>query len=1003
MTSMTEPPVITLEARDPQIGMIAAMGGERRPLTGNAPVRLDDPEAAWIVHGGDVDVFLVELENDRASSLRHFLFTVKPGQMLFGVAGNDVSGGVALVASGLAGTELVLVPLTDLRALAATPDGIKPVAKAVNEWVSAVTTALIRPISPLPHINASLTSVDAKGQPIIISQLPAHERIGSSRAPLWVSASESGLVYLDLETVPGVETGALFPLSPGGWVSAAGAMKVVAVDTAAALAKNEGWQGLCALNRFLLTLLPINLRLAAVDEFNRQGERDKANRSAEQQAIGRFIQVLTNRSDPQEASKDLDDPLFAAFAAVAHAMGMDPKAPPRRESPSGGPIAPPPSLEQLLRINQLRPRTVALQDGWWRDSVPPFLLHDSSDGRPLAVVPGRRGRYRLFDPVRRQWKELDAVQAAELSGPAVMVYAPLPFEALTARRILGIVLGSARWDAISFVLLGIVVGLLGLGAPIAISYLVDSAIPAHDRDGVLVMAAIMLILAGVTLLVRLAAQVAALRIEGRGGTKLQAGVMDRLLRLPASFFKDFTAGDLMVRTLAIQQIQQVVTASTIGSLMNGVLGVWAVGQMFWYDFRLGAVSLGLIVLFSCFAFLVGWLRIRQERDVMKLTSAVSSATLQMAVGVTKIRLAGAEERAFNLWSRHYARLADRQYALDRLDALFATVGNAFTLLATTVIFAVIWAWRPEAGDAAAQSALALGAILAFLSAFSMAFTNITGLVQTGIDLAALAPTFQHAAPILNTVPEADASKADPGVLSGGVELSHVTFRYAEGLPTVLHDFSLSVRPGEFVAVVGPSGCGKSTLVRLLLGFETPETGTVLYNGNDLRSLDVSLVRRQIGVVTQTNRLFSGSILENILGANQHLEEAHAWRAAEFAGLASDIRAMPMGMQTVVTDGGAFSGGQVQRIQIARAIVGQPRLLILDEATSALDNRTQAVVTASMDRLAVTRIVIAHRLSTVVNADRIIVLQGGRVAESGRYEDLIAADGHFARVARRQLT
>jgi len=1002
MEDVAEPPIIDAEASAATSGIAAAIGGTRRPLSGNAPLRLDDPEGVWVVQGGDVDVFLAELEDDRASGPRHFLFTAHPGDLLFGVADPDGLGDVALQASGLAGTELVSVSLMDLRTLAISPKGAGLVAKAVEGWASAVTAALIRPIAPHPPLDATVAP-DAATDCRASLRLAPQQRLGASRSPVWISVSGSDPLYLDLEDVPDAGAGALLPLCPGGWMSSAAPMDVRAVDTVAALAHEGAWQGLAILNRFLLTLLPINLRLAAVDEINRQRDRAKANHSAERQAFGRLIQVLTPSPEGEPAAEDVDDPVFAAFAAVVRAMGLEPQAPPRRVARPGDPRAQAPSLDLLLRVNRLRSRHLALQDDWWRTDVPPFLLIDPSDGRPLAVIPGRGGRYRLFDPTRERWEDLDAKRAAALTGPALMIYAPLPLEALDGRRIAGIVLGSARWDAIALVVLGVAVGLLGLGTPVAIGYLVDNAIPAHDRGGVLVMAVILLTLAGLTLLARLAVQVAALRIEGRGGTRLQAGVMDRLLRLPASFFKDFSAGDLMVRTLAIQRIQKVVTASTIGAVLNGVLGVWALGLMMWYDVRLAAVSLGLIVLFACFALVVGWLRIRYENDVMTLTSEVSSVTLQMAVGVTKIRLAGAEERAFNLWSRHYARLADRRYALDRLDALFATVGNAFTLFATTVIFAAIWAWRPGEGDAPAETALALGTVLAFLSAFSTAFTNVHGLVQTGIDLAALAPVFRHAAPILKTTPEADTTKTDPGVLAGNVELSHVTFRYAEGLTPVFADFSLSVRPGEFVAVVGPSGCGKSTLVRLLLGFEAPETGAVLYDGNDLRGLDVPSVRRQIGVVTQNSRLMAGTLLENILGANQHLEEADAWRAAEVAGLAADIRAMPMGMHTVVTDGGAFSGGQAQRIQIARAVVGQPRLLILDEATSALDNRTQAVVTESLDRLAVTRIVIAHRLSTVVNADRIVVLQGGRIAESGRYEDLVAAGGPFARFARRQMT
>jgi ATP-binding cassette subfamily C protein len=264
------------------------------------------------------------------------------------------------------------------------------------------------------------------------------------------------------------------------------------------------------------------------------------------------------------------------------------------------------------------------------------------------------------------------------------------------------------------------------------------------------------------------------------------------------------------------------------------------------------------------------------------------------------------------------------------------------------------------------------------------------------------PLVERLRPILRTLPEVDEQKTHPGALSGSIEVSHVSFRYEHEGPLSLDDVTFKVRAGEFVALVGPSGSGKSTLLRHLLGFETPDSGAIYYDGQALAEVDLRAVRRQIGVVLQHSKVISGTILDNILGAS-HLSVDDAWEAARHAGIAADIEQMPMGMHTFISEGGStLSGGQRQRLLIARALVTRPRLVFFDEATSALDDRSQAVVTQSLRQLDATRIVIAHRLSTVEHADRIFVMQRGKLVESGTYQSLLDQKGVFADLARRQL-
>jgi len=298
--------------------------------------------------------------------------------------------------------------------------------------------------------------------------------------------------------------------------------------------------------------------------------------------------------------------------------------------------------------------------------------------------------------------------------------------------------------------------------------------------------------------------------------------------------------------------------------------------------------------------------------------------------------------------------------------------------------------------------LSTGKFLAFNAAYGQFASNMLQLTSVFVSILTIVPVYERAKPILNALPEVDPSKTDPGELTGNIEISHVSFRYSEDRPLVLKDVSASIRSGEFVAFVGPSGSGKSTLFRLLLGFETPESGAIYFDGQDLAGLDVQNFRQQMGVVLQNASLFSGDIYTNIAcSAPATIDEA--WEAARLAGFEKDLKAMPMGMHTVIGDGGTgLSGGQRQRLMVARAVVGKPRILLFDEATSALDNQTQEIVSRSLEEMKATRIVIAHRLSTIINADKIFVIENGRMVQSGTYKELIQQEGLFAQLAKRQL-
>ena len=372
-------------------------------------------------------------------------------------------------------------------------------------------------------------------------------------------------------------------------------------------------------------------------------------------------------------------------------------------------------------------------------------------------------------------------------------------------------------------------------------------------------------------------------------------------------------------------------------------------------------------------------------------------TVQLIKGISKLKIAGAEPRAFAAWSKDYTKQTQLELSTQKVEDLVALVNTILPTITTGILFLV----AVKLIEQGQNTRLTLGTFVAFNAAFNTFINGTTNLSGAITDVSQIIPLWKRTKPILGTIPEVESYKADPGRLVGRININRVSFRYKKDRPLILENVSINVEPGEFIALVGSSGSGKSTLLRLLLGFETPETGSIYYDGQDLASLDVSAVRRQMGIVLQSGKITSGSIWEN-LASGARTTKDEAWLALSLAGFEAEVREMPMGIQTLISEGGSnLSGGQKQRLLIAKALILKPRILLFDEATSALDNKTQAVVSENLDKLKVTRIVIAHRLSTIRNADRIYVLEAGKVVQQGNFTELAAAEGWFAQLMKRQ--
>ena len=707
----------------------------------------------------------------------------------------------------------------------------------------------------------------------------------------------------------------------------------------------------------------------------------------ESTAVESLAGVLNDHDE--EAIAISANPMLEACRTVAAASGITIVDPER-------PLPPDPrnALRIIAKASQMRFRRVALQRRWWRLEAGAMLATLKSDGTPVALVPTRGHGYEIIDHARGERTEVDARVAEQLRPEAYAFYPSWPAVPLTRKHILALGLRGTRWDLVRIALFGLASALLALVTPIATAKLFNDIIPAAARHRLLVVVAALLLGAVAGAGFQMAQGVALIRLQTRLNASLGAALWDRILRLPVPFFRRYSIGDLAARTLAIDSIRQILAQSGFTLVLSAVFSLTSLGLLFVYDATLAMLSILALAISVGVAFLITRRQLQNLRALVALRGEVSSLVVQQVVGVSKLRVTAAERRAFSEWSRLFTRQQSLAYEGGKLRNLQATFNAAFLPFVTLVVFWMLS--RRNLGE------IDPGTFLAFFAALGQVLAAGRNITSTLGQMLQTVPLYERARPILDAVPEVNPDSQDPGPLTGRVEVNHVDFRYAPDGPLILKDVSVSVEPGQFVALVGPSGAGKSSLIRLLLGFDKPEAGSVLFDGKDLATLDIELVRRQIGVVLQAAQLMPGSILTNIIGETD-LTRDDAWRAASQAGLDSDLRDMPMGIDTLITEGSStLSGGQKQRLLIARALASNPRLLLFDEATSALDNVTQRIVTESLQQLRVTRIVIAHRLSTIAGADKIIVMESGRVTESGTYDELMAAGGAFADLAARQI-
>ena len=970
------------------IAELAARSGTSVPCAGNLPVSLDDEDSVWFIDQGTVDLFLVEFRDGVEQAAPQHLLRREAGGFLPGVApdqqdpGKDKDTTLSLIAKGLPGTLLKRLP-------ADTMSEVDPaeLADQTDTWLNAMTDTLSRFVGHLPRPTA-LAEAGLK-------QDLAACTLSVRRGVVWISRPPPGAsLFMDVvdETELAEADGppeAAVPLTRSTWLTLFDAATLSGTSTETLARKGILLPALASFHAVAFALERLNRRLAAVDDANLERARSASRRTAEEAARRRLFNIYDLPID-RDASVE-DTSLADALAIIGRHEGIDFRIP-ARSGPSDSPV----SLVDILDASGVRARRVRFraEGDWWHGDSNAMLGFRAEDGQAVALLPGAFGRYREVDPVTNRSVRITANRASALTQEAWMFYRPLPTGNSAPADLLGVALHGSATDLARLVVAGIPAGLISLLPALALGFVANHVV-AGGSPGALY--AVAVALAGFGLLgalLHLFQGTAMMRLEGRA-SRVEAAFWDRLMRLPPSILHRHPAGDLAMSGMTFQNLRDGLQGVVADSVLSIIFLLPVFGVIFFYDATLGVIAL----VFSLASLLVTVaLGLRQLSPYGRMLSAsrrVAGRLFQIVGGIAKLRVENAEGSAFAIWARDYRDQKRAELELGALEGHSRAFGAALPFLAAGVLlFAVM-----TAGD----RNVPVGDFLVVYTVFIAFQSAIARLGESFGTIAAMLPAFDQMRPLLAAVPETDIEGEPVERLGGEVLFDHISFRYDPDGPLILDDLTIRARPGEFVAIAGESGAGKSTLFRLALGIDRPTAGAVYYDGRDLRHLNLKQVRRKIGAVPQSVRLHPQDLWDNIVAHYEGATTEEVWETARTAGVESEIKAMPMGLMTMVGASGAvLSGGESQRVTIARALMGSPRIMLLDEATNWLDNENQAEVMQNLALLTSTRIVIAHRLSTLEQADRIYVMQAGKVVQSGSFRELMEVEGVFRELVRRQV-
>ena len=954
------------------------------------PFILNDTDRFWMILSGEVNVFYTKIDEngDYLNSLKH-LYTAQKGEILFSLLTQENTENTRLIVSS---NEATLLAIDKNNLLEMDHFFLK---NMINKWILK-TSSVVNTVNS-PRVYKGLDD-------FTITSLEKNAVAFPSNGINWIHLLKGEIDIFSESTRISHEKYPEFvaPVSSKLWIKAAtDDTQIRVLSTREVLVEDEIYflLSLNKLERYFYGQLNKIIETQKSEESSHFQEKLVIEEQSLKNTIDKIKSIVAGNEAPtvvvQNSNKS--NVLFATCQLIGNKIGFDLDEPKHIDSYQNSTTN---QLYAIAKSSKIRIRKIILRDTWWKEENGHLLAFTKKDKTPVALLQKDSKSYTLKDLSTGDESVINYEIAETLEPIGYMFLSGFDGKMSSIKKVFSFALKGVEKDAKILMFAALVGSLIGLLVPMLSGMMYDDVIPTADKSLHLEVFSIMIMIGLVSAGLQLAQGVLQLRVESKSSINLQAGVMDHMLRLPVTFYKKYSTGDLTNRVLSINAIRQIISGTLMTAVLSGAFSFVNLTLLFYYDSSLAWVGVGLGLVAAAFMVSIGLLKLKYDRQVATSQGDIQGFLFEFLSGITKIRITGGERRVFTLWADKFSKLKQLGFSSGSYQNFVETFNASYPLFTSILFFSFIYYTMLH--PSATTSMLSVGAFMAFICAFNQFLNDSLRLSMALITSLNVITLYERVKPILEEETESAEQSVDPGELAGEIEMNSVSFRYKEDLPLVLNNVTFKVKPGEMVAFVGASGSGKSTIMRLLLGFEQAEAGSVYYDGDAYDSMNKELVRRQIGVVLQNGALMSGSIYQNIVG-NSELTLDDAWDAARMAGMEEDIKHMPMEMHTVVSEGaGTFSGGQKQRLMIARAIAHKPRLLFMDEATSALDNKTQSIVSQSLDKLQATRIIIAHRLSTIKNADRIYVMDKGTIVESGTYDELMENDALFSQLAKRQI-
>lgn len=953
---------------------------------GNQPVNVADTNSVWYVEKGVIDLFLNESQQGTQLSAPQHLLRLEQDSLLPSIVSDvqvtdEGETTLSIIAKGLQGTILKRIPTSELGRVST-----RDFAKKVDAWIEQLMGTLSRYVTRIPRA----TSLAKPGT----TQTYHPGTLGVSRGVVWFSGAfgESSLFMGTVaQSEPTAETQEIsLPLTRSSWLSV---FEIVAISTKSTeTLVNEGTllTGLACFHKLALRKERLNRQFALVDDANLERERIENRQTAEQAARSRLFNIY-GRTELEEFPVPNQE-LFDALKYVGQHEDIE-FVKPNHTEPTQVPL----NLSDILDSSGVRARRVQLdtKKQWWRTDSHALLAFRSDNQQPVALIPGKLGRYRAFDPVTGKSSQVTQRYTTELSDEVWMFYKPLPNGEIHTADLIQLALRGSAWELLLLILLGFGSGLIKLTPALMLGFVANLILNNGNSTGLYPMLTMLIGIGILGLLLHILQRTVLMRVEARTTTRLEAAFWDRLMRLPPDVLQTISSGRLAMTGMTFQQVRDGLHGVVINSLLSVLFLLPIFGIIIFFDLEIGLILLG----FSVVALAIGgYLGVRQISPFGRMNAAVRRVTgllFEMVGGITKLRVENAEGSAFAMWAQEYRKQKRAELYQSKFQNHAKAFRSALPFLASAAFLVAVFFVGLQDHS--------ISSFLVFYTIF-MIFQYVVGRFAVSCrEVAAILPALSQIKPLLVQASEVETAGEAVKDLRGHILFDHVSFRYTSDGPLILDDVTIRAKPGEFIAIAGESGSGKTTLFRLALGMVVPTAGAVYYDGRDLRHLNLRMLRRKIGAVPQSVRLHPQDIWDNLAIRQEGIETEDIWKIARAAKIEDEIKAMPMGMMTTVgSSGSVVSGGESQRISIARALLGNPRVILFDEATNWLDNKNQADIMHGFEMLTSTRLVIAHRLSTLEHADQIYVLQSGKIVQTGTFNELMEVEGVFKDLVKRQL-